>query len=171
MLRGGSHGSPYNPKAVQTMAAGYCSRQDNQRKIAQYMSNVYMENLSCFVHVKYFRTVVYSGVEIFRSFRKYKKNKCLPICFTGPVCSHILTREGHLRRENYSPLCFPTIAIVRDWLLNSHKGQASRDVAQSWLERKGYGCFEETSERSVETVRHIFTSQLSNSTSRYLIQK
>lgn len=115
--------------------------------------------------------LVYSGVEIFRSFRKYKKNKCLPICFTGPVCSHILTREGHLGRENYSPLCFPTIAIVRDWLLNSHKGQASRDVAQSWLERKGYGCFEETSERSVETVRHIFTAQLSNSTSRYLIQK
>lgn len=70
-----------------------------------------MKNLSCFVHVKYFKTVVYSRVDIFNSFRKYKKNKCLPICFTGPVCSHILTRKERLRKENYSPLRFPTMAI------------------------------------------------------------
>lgn len=88
-----------------------------------------MKDLSCFVHVKYFKTVVYSGVEIFYSFRKYKKNNCLPICFTRPVCSHSLTRERHLRRESYSPLHFPTIAIVRDWLLSSGKGRASRGIA------------------------------------------
>lgn len=152
------------------MAGGGFSNQNNQRKITQYMKNVCMENLMLCSAQK-FQNIVYSRIEISYSFRKYKKTKNLPTCFMRSVCLHTLTREGPVRRKNYSLLYIPIIATQKNWLLNSSKGWANRGITLLWLKKQWYDCFGEVFESFVETARHIFTLLLGNSTSRYLIQK
>ena len=113
MLREGCHDTPYNPKAMQVRAGGGFSNQKNQRTITQYIKNVCMENLM-FCSGQKFQNVVHSRIEISHRFRKYKKTTSLPTCFMRPVGPHTLTREGPLRRGNYSLLYVPTIATKKN---------------------------------------------------------